>query len=65
MSAGQSENNNEGDEGKDGENKDAAFGTSGSSTEDGFAYWVSGEEVVLDHEPTIGHAIQERLTPVP
>ncbi len=65
MNAWQGENNDAAGEDQDSNDEDAAFGAGGSTTEDGSAYSVGGEEVVLHHESAVGHAIQERLGPIP
>lgn len=63
--AGKGEENDEDDEDHDGEEEDAALRAGRSSAEDGFADGVGGEEMVLDHDAAVGHAIEERLGPVP
>ena len=65
MSAGQGEENDYADEGHDGDDKDAAFRAGGSATENGLAYGVGGEEMVLDHSSAVGDAVKEGLRPVP
>ena len=64
-SAGEGEENDEADEGQDGDDEEAAFGASGTAAEDGFAYGVRGEEMVLDHGAAVGYAVEEGLCPVP
>src|ERR1700691_1884959 len=61
----QGEDNDEGDEGQDADNEDTAFGAGCPTAEDGLAYRVGGEKMVLNHEAAIGHPVKERLAPVP
>src|SRR5271157_376304 len=65
VTAGQGKENNETDQGEYGDDEDAAFGAGGSTAEDGLAYGVRGEEMVLDHESAVGDAVEEGLGPVP
>ena len=61
----QGEKNDENDEGQDADDEDAAFGSGGSTAEDGLAHRMGGEEAVLNHEPTVGDAVEKGLAPVP
>ena len=65
VSAGQRKENDQADEGLDREDKDAAFGPGNSAAEDGPAYRVGGEEMVLHHGSAVGDAVEEGLGPVP
>ena len=50
---------------KDAENEDAAFGARDSAAEDGLAYRVGSEKMMLNHESAVGHAVEEGLAPIP
>lgn len=63
--AGEGEENDEADEGEDGDDEEAAFGAGGSAAEEGLAYGVCGEEMVLDHKTAVGDTVEEGLGPVP
>src|ERR1022692_1962719 len=64
-SAGKGRDNDQGHDGQDGDDEDAAFRTGGSATEEGLAYGVGGEEMVLDHESAVGDTVEEGLGPIP
>ena len=55
----QREENDKNDEAEDGENKNATFGAGYPTAEDGLTNGVRGEEMVLDHQSTVGDAIEE------
>ena len=65
MCVGKSEDDDNGDESEDWEDEDAAFGSGGSAAENGLAYGVSCEEMVLNHGAAVGDSVEEGLSPVP
>ena len=65
LSTGQGQENNDGDEGQDGENKDTAFRPGGSAAKDGLANGVAGEEMVLSGKSAVGDSVNEGLAPIP
>jgi len=65
VGARQGEENDEADEGKDSDDEEAAFGACGSAAEEGLAYGVCGEEMVLNHKAAVGDTVEEGLGPIP
>ena len=63
--AWQGQQNDKTDQGEDSEDEDTAFGAGGSAAEDGLAYRVGGEQMVLDHDSAVSDAVEEGLRPVP
>jgi len=65
LSAGQGQENDDGDEAQDGKNKDTAFRPGGSAAEEGLANRMAGEEMVLSGKPAVGDSVNEGLAPIP
>src|SRR5450755_4044576 len=65
LSARKGENNDEAAESQHGDDEDAAFRAGGSAAQDGLAYGMRGEKMVLRHHPAVGDAVEERLGPIP